>query len=163
MNDSGEADEDEDIFEDDGNYTQFDLTIEEVNISLSFNKWVNGTGMIETLEMKGVRGVVDRTHVRWDPDDDATNYKNVYQPGDFEFEEFRMEDVLFELKQPNGFRPFDVSIYNCELSKLRKHWLFYDFLNAEVMSGSYDNSLFTVHKSKDLAIFQSMMRVKRAH
>ncbi|CCG22430.1 Mdm31 protein [Candida orthopsilosis Co 90-125] len=153
VNDSGEADEDEDIFEDDGNYTQFDLTIEEVNISLSFNKWVNGTGMIETLEMKGVRGVVDRTHVRWDPDDDATNYKNVYQPGDFEFEEFRMEDVLFELKQPNGFRPFDVSIYNCELSKLRKHWLFYDFLNAEVMSGSYDNSLFTVHKKQRLSDF----------
>lgn len=142
-----------DIFEDDGNYTQFDLTIEEVNISLSFNKWVNGTGMIETLEMKGVRGIVDRTHVRWDPDDDATNYKNVYQPGDFEFEEFKMEDVLFELKQPNGFRPFDVSIYNCELSKLRKHWLFYDFLNAEVMSGSYDNSLFTVHKKQRLSDF----------
>lgn len=153
VNDSGEADKNEDIFEDDGNYTQFDLTIEEVNISLSFNKWVNGTGMIETLEMKGVRGVVDRTHVRWDPDDDATNYKNVYQPGDFEFEEFRMEDVLFELKQPNGFRPFDVSIYNCELSKLRKHWLFYDFLNAEVMSGSYDNSLFTVHKKQRLSDF----------
>ncbi|KAI5949655.1 MDM31 [Candida margitis] len=153
VSDTGVVADEEDIFEDDGNYTQFDLTIEEVNISLSFNKWVNGTGMIETLDMKGVRGVVDRTHVRWDPDDDATNYKNVYQPGDFEFEEFKMEDVLFELKQPNGFRPFDVSIYNCELSKLRKHWLFYDFLNAEVMSGSYDNSLFTVHKKQRLSDF----------
>ncbi|KAG5421751.1 MDM31 [Candida metapsilosis] len=148
-------DEEEDVFEDDGNYTQFDLTIEEVNISLSFSKWVNGTGMIETLEMKGVRGVVDRTHVRWDPGDDATNYKNIYHPGDFEFEDFKMEDVLFELKQPNEFRPFDVSIYNCELSKLRKHWLFYDFLNAEIMSGSYDNSLFTVHKKQRLSDFSS--------
>ena len=152
------VDEEEDVFEDDGNYTQFDLTIEEVNISLSFSKWVNGTGMIETLEMKGVRGVVDRTHVRWDPDDDATNYKNIYHPGDFEFEDFKMEDVLFELKQPNEFRPFDVSIYNCELSKLRKHWLFYDFLNAEIMSGSYDHSLFTVHKKQRLSDFSSTGR-----
>ncbi|KAI5966485.1 MDM31 [Candida pseudojiufengensis] len=143
----------EDVFEDDGNYTQFDLIIEEVNISLSFNKWVNGTGMIETLEIKGLRGEVDRTHVRWNPDDDATNYKNVYQPGDFEIEDFKMEDVLFELKQPKDFRPFDVAIYNCELSKLRKHWLFYDFLNANVMSGSYDNSLFTVHKKQRLSDF----------
>ncbi|KAI5953604.1 MDM31 [Candida jiufengensis] len=143
----------EDVFEDDGNYTQFDLIIEEVNISLSFNKWVNGTGMIETLEIKGLRGEVDRTHVIWNPDDDATNYKNVYQPGDFEIEDFKMEDVLFELKQPKGFRPFDVAIYNCELSKLRKHWLFYDFLNANVMSGSYDNSLFTVHKKQRLSDF----------
>ncbi|KAI3402440.2 MDM31 [Candida oxycetoniae] len=141
------------LFEDDGNYTQFDLTIEEVNISLSFNKWVNGTGMIETMEIKGLRGVVDRTHVHWDPDDDARNYKNIYHPGDFEIEDFKMEDVLFELKQPNGFRPFDVAIYNCELSKLRKHWLFYDFLNANVMSGSYDNSLFTVHKKQRLSDF----------
>ncbi|KAK6202525.1 mitochondrial distribution and morphology protein 31, mitochondrial precursor [Scheffersomyces amazonensis] len=143
----------EEEFEDDGNYTQYDLTMEEVNVTLSFNKWVNGTGIVETMEIKGMRGVVDRTHVHWDPDDDATNYKNIYQPGDFEFESFKMEDVLFNLKQPNGFRPFDVAIYSCELPKLRKHWLFYDFLNANIMSGSYDNSLFTIHKKQRLNDF----------
>ncbi|CAK9438686.1 uncharacterized protein LODBEIA_P29100 [Lodderomyces beijingensis] len=148
-----DTEDQKDFFEDDGNYTQFDLTIEEVNISLSFNKWVNGTGIIETMDMKGLRGVVDRTHVRWDPNDDARNYKNVYQPGDFEIEDFKMEDILFELKQPNDFRVFDVAIFNCELSKLRKHWLFYDFLNANVMSGSYDNSLFTIHKKQRLTDF----------
>lgn len=142
--------------EDDGNYTQFDLTIEEVNISLSFNKWLSGTGIIDTMAMKGVRGVVDRTHVHWDPDDDATNYKNVHAPGDFEFNDFRMEDVLFTLLQPNGFRPFDVAIYNCELSKLRKHWLFHDFLNANITSGSYDNSLFTIHKRQRLNDFDDI-------
>ncbi|CAK7909073.1 mitochondrial distribution and morphology protein 31 [[Candida] anglica] len=140
---------------DDGNYTQYDLTIEEVNVSLSFNKWVNGSGIIKTMEIKGLRGVVDRTHVRWSEDDDATNYKNVYHPGDFEFEDFKMEDVLFKLKQPNAFRPFDVAIYNCELSRLRKHWLFYDLLNANIMSGSYDNSLFTIHKKQRLDDFGS--------
>lgn len=139
--------------QDDGNYTQFDLTIEEVNVSLSFTKWVNGTGIVDDLEIKGVRGAVDRTHVRWDPNDDARNYKNVHQFGDFEFNGLRMEDVLFTLLQPAGFRPFDVAIYNCELPKLRKHWLFYDFLNANIMSGLYDNSLFTVHKRQRLDDF----------
>lgn len=153
LQNEGTNEDEEGIFEDDGNYTQFDLTIEEVNISLSLNKWVNGTGMIETLELKGMRGVVDRTHVHWKPDDDATNYKNIHQPGDFEFESFKMEDVLFTLMQPNGFRKFNVAIYNCELSKLRKHWLFYDFLNANVMSGAYDNSLFTIHKKQRLNDF----------
>lgn len=154
---------------DDGNYTQFDLRIDEVNVSLSFNKWVNGTGIIDTLEIKGARGVVDRTHVHWDPDDDATNYKNKHSPGDFEIEEFKMEDVLFTLLQPNNFRQFDVAIYNCELSKLRKHWLFYDFLNANIMSGSYDNSLFTLHKrqriddftSKNLTMAEGWKRITR--
>lgn len=138
---------------DDGNYTQYDLTLEEINMTLSFWKWVNGTGIVDTLEIKGMRGVVDRTHVHWDTNDDATNYKNVHQFGDFEFNEFRLEDVLFTLMQPNGFRPFDVAIYNCELSRLRKHWLFYDFLNARVMSGSYDNALFTIHKRQRLDDF----------
>lgn len=138
---------------DDGNYTQFDLTIEEVTVSLSFLKWMNGTGIIDTMQISGLRGVVDRTHVHWDPNDDATNYKNVYQFGDFEFNEFSMKDILFSLRQPGDFRPFDVAIYNCELEKLRKHWLFYDFLNADIMSGSYDNSLFTVHKRQRLDDF----------
>lgn len=140
---------------DDGNYTQFDLTIEEVNLSLSFYKWFNGTGIVDTMEVKGIRGVVDRTHVVWDPNDDATNYKNVYQLGDFEFNDFVMRDVLFTLLQPSGFRPFQVAIYNCELPKLRKHWLFYDFLNANIMSGSYDNSLFTIHKRQRLTDFEN--------
>ncbi|WPK23893.1 hypothetical protein PUMCH_001143 [Australozyma saopauloensis] len=138
---------------DDGNYTQFDLTIEEVTVSLSFLKWMNGTGIIDTMEINGLRGVVDRTHVHWDPNDDATNYKNKYQFGDFEFNKFVMKDILFSLQQPGDFRPFDVAIYNCELEKLRKHWLFYDFLNADIMSGSYDNSLFTVHKRQRLDDF----------
>lgn len=138
---------------DDGNYTQFDLTIEEVTVSLSFLKWMNGTGIIDTMQISGLRGVVDRTHVHWDPNDDATNYKNKYQFGDFEFNEFSMKDILFTLRQPGDFRPFDVAIYNCELEKLRKHWLFYDFLNADIMSGSYDNSLFTVHKRQRLDDF----------
>lgn len=141
---------------DDGNYTQFDLTIEEVTVSLSFLKWMNGTGIIDTMEVSGIRGVVDRTHVHWNSDDDATNYKNKYQFGDFEINKFVMRDVLFALLQPADFRPFDVAIYNCSLEKLRKHWLFYDFLNADIMSGSYDNSLFTVHKRQRLDDFEDI-------
>lgn len=140
---------------DDGNYTQFDLSIEEVNITLSFNKWVNGKGIIDTMELKGIRGVVDRTHVYWDVNDNPLNYKNVYHPGDFEIDNFKMDDILIKLLQPNGFRPFNVEVYNCHLLKLRKHWLFYDFLNASIMSGSYDGSLFTIHKKQRFNEFSS--------
>lgn len=131
---------------DDGNYTQFDLTIDQVNVSLSFSKFFNGRGILDEVEINGMRGIVDRTHVKWDPDDDARNYLNVAKPGDFEISNFRMNDVLFTLAQPDGFRPFNVSIFSCELPILRKHWLYYDFLNATNISGSYDDSLFTIHK-----------------
>lgn len=132
--------------EDDGNYTQFDVTIDTVNVTLSFLKWWNGKGLLKDVEVKGVRGVVDRTSVRWSgEDEDPLSYRHEHNPGDFELDHFKLEDLLVTVHQPGGFRPFSVSIFSCELPQLRKQWLFYDFLSASHMSGSYDGSLFTFH------------------
>ncbi|KAL1631935.1 Mitochondrial distribution and morphology protein 31, mitochondrial precursor [Neofusicoccum ribis] len=132
--------------EDDGNYTQFDVSINTVNVTLSFAKWFNGKGLLGDVEIKGIRGVVDRTHLQT-PEEyiDPRTYKHEHAPGDFELDSFKMEDLLVTIYQPNGFRPFPVSIYSCDLPQLRKQWLFYDFLSANNMSGSIDNSLFTIH------------------
>ncbi|KOS21016.1 Mitochondrial distribution and morphology protein 31 [Escovopsis weberi] len=132
--------------EDDGNYTQFDVTIANVNVTLSFLKWWNGKGLLKDVEVNGVRGIIDRTSVKWPKEQvDPASYRHQYQPGDFEIESFKLEDLLLTVHQPDGFRPFSVSIYSCELPRLRKQWLFYDFLSASHMSGSYDGSLFTIH------------------
>jgi len=132
--------------EDDGNYTQFDVTIANVNVTLSFLNWWNGKGLLKDVEVKGVRGVIDRTSVRWSSEAiDPLSYRHEHQPGDFEMESFKLEDLLLTVHQPNDFRPFSVSIYSCELPQLRKQWLFYDFLSANHMSGSFDGSLFTIH------------------
>ncbi|KAF6843628.1 mitochondrial distribution and morphology protein [Colletotrichum musicola] len=132
--------------EDDGNYTQYDLTISTVNVTLSFLKWWNGKGFLKDVEVKGVRGVVDRTSVQWsDEPVDPLSYRHTHEPGDFEIDSFKLEDLLVTVHQPNNFRPFSVSIFSCELPQLRKQWLFYDFLSATHMSGSFDDSLFTIH------------------
>ncbi|KAI1813246.1 mitochondrial distribution and morphology proteins-domain-containing protein [Poronia punctata] len=134
------------VEEDDGNYTQFDVTLNTVNVTLSFVKWWNGKGLLKDVEIKGVRGVVDRTSVQWsDEHVDPLSYRHEHNPGDFEIDSFKMEDLLVTIHQPGGFRPFSVSIYSCELPQLRKQYLFYDFLSANHMSGSYDGSLFTIH------------------
>ncbi|KAL6887851.1 mitochondrial distribution and morphology protein family 31/32 [Trichoderma evansii] len=131
---------------DDGNYTQFDVTIANVNVTLSFLNWWNGRGLLKDVEVNGVRGVIDRTSVRWPAEQiDPFSYRHKHQPGDFEIESFKLEDLLLTVRQPDGFRPFSVSIYSCELPRLRKQWLFYDFLSASHMSGSFDGSLFTIH------------------
>lgn len=131
---------------DDGNYTQFDVTISTVNVTLSFIKWWNGKGLLKDVEVKGVRGVVDRTSVEWSAEgEDPLSFRHEHSPGDFELDHFKMEDLLVTVHQPKGFRPFPVSIYSCELPQLRKQWLFYDFLSANHMSGSFDGSLFTIH------------------
>ncbi|KAK0717897.1 mitochondrial distribution and morphology proteins-domain-containing protein [Lasiosphaeria miniovina] len=134
------------VEEDDGNYTQFDVTIDTVNVTLSFIKWWNGKGLLKDVEVKGVRGVVDRTAVHWSADgQDPLSYRHDHSPGDFELDYLKLEDLLVTIYQPGGFRPFSVSIFSCELPQLRKQWLFYDFLSASHMSGSFDGSLFTVH------------------
>ncbi|KAI9809869.1 MAG: hypothetical protein M1825_000302 [Sarcosagium campestre] len=136
----------EDEEEEDTNYTQFDLNIKTVNVTLSFAKWFNGKGLLRDVEVKGVRGVVDRTAVHYDGSYiDPRSYKHEHNPGDFEIDSFRMEDLLVTVHQPGSFRPFTASIFSCELPQLRKQWLFYDFLSANNMSGSYDDSLFTIH------------------
>ena len=132
--------------EEDGNYTQFDLSIDTVNVTLSFTKWFNSKGMLHDVEVKGVRGVIDRTHVHYNGDYiDPRSYKHEHNPGDFEIDTFKMEDLLVTVYQPRNFRPFSVSIFSCDLPRLRRQWLFYDLMSANMMSGSFDESLFTVH------------------
>jgi len=134
------------VEEDDGNYTQFDLTVDTVNVTLSFLKWWNGKGLLKDVEVKGVRGVMDRTSVQWSAEgEDPLSYRHEHNPGDFELDYFKLEDLLITIHQPGDFRPFSVSIFSCELPQLRKQWLFYDFLSASHMSGSFDGSLFTIH------------------
>ena len=132
--------------EEDTNYTQFDLSIEAVNVTLSFAKWLNGHGLLKDVSIRGVRGVLDRTAVHW-PDQyiDPRNYKHQHHTGDFELESFKMEDLLVSVHQPHGFRPFSVSIFSADLPQLRKQWLFYDMLSANHMSGSFDDSAFFIH------------------
>lgn len=133
--------------EEETNYTQFDLSIDTVNVTLSFAKWFNSKGLLRDVEVKGVRGVIDRTHVHYNGQPvDPRYYKHKHNPGDFEIDSFKMKDLVVVIHQPKGFRPFPVSIYACDLPQLRRQWLFYDFLSANNMSGSFDKSLFTLHQ-----------------
>lgn len=143
--------------EEDTNYTQFDVTIDAVNVTLSFTKWMNGKGLLKDVEIKGVRGVIDRTHVTWIEGEDPRSFKHEHVPGDFEIDSFKLEDLLVTVHQPDGFRPFSFSIFSCDLPQLRKQWLFYDFLSANMMSGSFDDSLFTIHPRQSHGVSSMMM------
>lgn len=103
---------------------------------------VFGVSLVHLLRFRADQ---DRTHVKSNPDDDPIAFRHKHVPGDFELDSFHLEDLLVTVYQPNNFRPFTVSIYSCDLPKLRKQWFFYDFLCANTLSGSYDNSLFTLH------------------
>lgn len=49
-----------DLSEEDANYTQFDLTIDSIDVTLSLWRWLDGKGLVEDAVIKGVRGVLGK-------------------------------------------------------------------------------------------------------
>ncbi|KAH9935705.1 mitochondrial distribution and morphology proteins-domain-containing protein [Fomitopsis serialis] len=127
----GDEDEEEGMHmhaEEDVNYSIFDLSVDSIDVTLSFARWWQGKGLIVDAVVKGVRGVLDRRSVVWDPD-------HPLDPS------LQLEDVLLTVYQPGNFRPFTASIFQ---------WLFYDFLAAENVVGQYDNCLFSLHRPQSI-------------
>ncbi|KAJ3025923.1 Mitochondrial distribution and morphology protein 31, mitochondrial precursor, partial [Rhizophlyctis rosea] len=127
----------------DTNFTYFDVSVRHVDVGLSLWRWLDGRGLLTECTLKGVRGVVDRRHVVWSPDWVPTRRQP--QPGDFEMDNFVVEDLLLTVLNPK-FRPYTISIFNAELPRLRKQWLLYDAMCADSINGMFDNCLFSVHK-----------------
>ncbi|KAG9051359.1 Mitochondrial distribution and morphology protein 31, mitochondrial precursor [Tulasnella sp. UAMH 9824] len=131
--------------------TYFDVNIDSVAVTLSLWRWWNGRGIITDAEVKGVRGVIDRRHLTepYPIDLDPASTRHIAQPGDFQLESLKLEDVLVTIYQPN-FRPFTASIFTADLSHFRKQWIFYDLLSADSMVGQFDNCLFSVHRPQSI-------------
>ena len=50
---------------DSDNYTMFDVNLDEVEVTLSFMRWLDGKGLVKDAKVKGVRGVVGESRVLW--------------------------------------------------------------------------------------------------
>ncbi|KAG1752875.1 mitochondrial distribution and morphology protein-domain-containing protein [Suillus lakei] len=128
------VDDDEEVIEshteDDVNYSMFDLNVDSIDVTLSLQHWLNGKGLVEDAVIKGVRGVLDRRSVFWDPENplDPAAFRHVGRQGDFELNSLQLEDVLVTVYQPGDFRPYTASIFRADIRTFRKQWLFYDFL-----------------------------------
>ncbi|KAI8922532.1 mitochondrial distribution and morphology protein family 31/32 [Powellomyces hirtus] len=127
----------------DVNWTYWDLTFRHIDVTLSLWRWLDGKGLIKECSLKGVRGEIDRRHVEWP--EDWTPIRREPQAGDFEMSRFVVEDLLVTIRNPK-FRPYSVSIFTAEMPQLRKQWLLYDLMRADIMNGMFDNCLFSVHK-----------------
>ncbi|KAJ7879125.1 mitochondrial distribution and morphology protein 31 [Mycena leptocephala] len=138
--------------DEDTNYTMFDLNVASIDVTLSLWRWLDGKGLIQDAVIKGVRGILDRRSVHWDPDNpvDPASFRHAARPGDFELESLQLEDVLMTVYQPGGFRPYTASIFQADIRNFRKQWIFYDFLCAENIVGQFDNCLFSLHKPQSI-------------
>ncbi|KAK9704633.1 Mitochondrial distribution and morphology protein 31, mitochondrial precursor, partial [Basidiobolus ranarum] len=94
-----EEDDDECQVEVDNNLTMFDVTVEQIEVTLSFMRWLDGKSLVKDCTLKGVRGNVDRQGVWWDPNEpwDPISARRQHEHGDFEIETFVVEDLLVTL------------------------------------------------------------------
>ncbi|KAK4050562.1 Mitochondrial distribution and morphology protein 31, mitochondrial precursor [Microbotryomycetes sp. JL221] len=133
-------------------WTHFHLGVDTIEVSLSLRRWLDGKGLIKDAVIRGVRGVVDRSHIQYDPDAprDRFAYRHTAKLGDFHLESLQIEDFLVTIYQPDQFRPYTFSIFNADIRRLRKQWLFYDLMSAESITGQVDNCLFSLHKPQSI-------------
>ncbi|KAJ1339686.1 hypothetical protein BSLG_005719 [Batrachochytrium salamandrivorans] len=120
-----------------------------IDVNLSLWRLLDGRGPIKEAKLKGIRGMVDRRHIEFDPNLPS---RRVPEFGDFEMDSFIVEDLV-TICNPD-FRPFSFSIFDAELPIFRKQWLLYDMMCADSVVGMYDNCLFSVHRSQSLDVFR---------
>ena len=120
------------------NYT-FD--IDTVNLTLSLNKWLDGHGLIKGIEISGLDGTVLFPQSGQLLD---SSFADTYV-----FDSFKMSDSRIKMDGNNFKEPFELDLFTCEMGRLRRTWLMYDFLNADALSGSLNGSLFTLHKRQN--------------
>ncbi|KZV68559.1 mitochondrial distribution and morphology protein family 31/32 [Peniophora sp. CONT] len=139
-----------DIDAEENNWMTIDLNIDSVDVTLSLWRWLDGKGLIDSAVVKGVRGILDRRHIVWDPSLVPEDFRRPGQPGSLNLESLQLEDVLFTVYQPGGFRPYTVSIFRADIGTLRQRWLFHDILRAETIVGQFDNCLFSLHRPQSI-------------
>ncbi|WFD43041.1 Mitochondrial distribution and morphology protein 31, mitochondrial precursor [Malassezia psittaci] len=136
----------------DKNFSLFELRIDSLDVQLSLRRWLDGHGLIHAAEIRGVRGIIDRRNVYWDPEKpyDPRASRRKPRTGDLNLSSLTMEDFLVTVYQPGNFRPFNASIFEMRLPRLRVQWLFYDLLNADSITGQIDGCLFSLHKPQSV-------------
>lgn len=55
---STDIDIEEDMSEEDTNYSMFDLSVDSIDVTLSLTRWLDGKGIVTDAVIKGVRGVL---------------------------------------------------------------------------------------------------------
>lgn len=154
--------------------TKFDGTIDAVNVSLSFQKWYEGKGIIDELDIYGMHLKLyyendsephmtvgdhsvpsyrfnDTMHYQYDLPSPPENQEASVSPAtlidaSYELSLVKLHDSYFDIHESEAVEPFRVAVFNCDLPQLKGDRILLDFFNANIVTGSMNDSLFTIHK-----------------
>lgn len=157
----------------------FSGNINSMDISLSFRKWYEGRGLIEDVEIHGLKGKVlkstnrtedvieeakltsssvrnggfaDEEYTQVSENDDLTaivNQRQLLFLPSYELANFKLRDSQIDIYEEGNDIPLRISIFNCDLPRLRGSQVLFDFLNCTSISGAINESLFTLYKRQN--------------
>ncbi|SCU83237.1 LAFA_0D02476g1_1 [Lachancea sp. 'fantastica'] len=120
---------------------KFNLTFNQIDITLSFTKWLRGHGLINDLSVYGMKGEASV--------DDGKEYDNLinwFSNPRYRIGRLKIRDSRINIQDESLDHNYRLSIYNMDLPQFRLKWALVDLFNANVMTGAVNHSLFTIHK-----------------
>ena len=124
----------------DNAHLNYQLDIAEINLTLSSSKWLDGKGLIDGIEIEGLQGDVNMF-------DGAELMLDESFHDNYELNHLKVKHSKISFHSETLFnKPLELVVFNCDMGRLRRKWMVYDFLNANTMFGSLGGSLFTLHK-----------------
>lgn len=128
--------------------SHFDLHMDSVDVNLDLWRWLDGKGILTRLDIKGLKGVINRRHLDFSTMDPAlwTTRRQPDPAYDLDMRQVRLEDIYLKVLDANDFRPYEIIIYQASLRRLRTQWLLLDFMCADSLVGEYDGALFNLSR-----------------
>ncbi|GMM32014.1 hypothetical protein DAMA08_047590 [Martiniozyma asiatica (nom. inval.)] len=128
----------------DTDFLIYNLKFDQINLTLSLSKWLHGKGLINDVDINGMEGDVyinNSATMELEAEMDNSLHEN------YEFGNFKITHSKLNFQNENLLQhPLELCLFNCELDRIRRDWIVYDFLDANTMFGSLGGSLFTLHR-----------------
>ncbi|CCC71548.1 hypothetical protein NCAS_0H02380 [Naumovozyma castellii] len=117
-------------------FMKFEFLIHQVEISLSLKKWMLGKGIINDISLFGLNGDVMLLN-----ENTGFSIDDIY-----ELRNVKINDSTLKIIDLKTGKTNKLAIFNLEMPKLNTSTMLIDLLNANVATGSINNSLFSLHK-----------------
>lgn len=153
--------------------------VDQIDMTLSFNKWYEGNGLIFDLNIYGLNGKIYRNktemikfnntvlknyHIQ---DDHYIDYeemsldslksnnhliKPTFLDSNYHFDHVKVHDSYCEIYDELSKTPLKITIFSGDFPSVTGNRLILDFFNANNVSGAINDSMFTIHKRQDVDV-----------
>ncbi|KAI3630660.1 hypothetical protein MIR68_012095 [Amoeboaphelidium protococcarum] len=146
------------------NVAYYDVTIDRIDFSLDFVRWIDGKGLIRTLDVDGVNGTVNKRHVVYPPPDPSIAALSVEEDlmqdlatkgqqlmGSHSktcLDSFKMSNLHLDILDVQNFRPYSIQLdyIDCSEGGLRLQWFVPDLMSASALMCTYDGAAISLDR-----------------